>query len=133
MRNTIKNISFIFLIISVTNIFYHPSQASEISGTKGSKIFGEIISTFNQPWAISFINSNTMLVTTKGGMLWLVDSSGFKKSIANIPKVSVGGQGGLGDVIIHPDFASNNLIYLSYVSSDDFGISKFAKVIRAKL
>ena len=133
MRNTIKNISFIFLIICVTNIFYHPSQAKEISGTKGSKIFGEIISTFNQPWAISFINSNTMLVTTKGGMLWLVDSSGFKKSIANIPKVSVGGQGGLGDVIIHPDFASNNLIYLSYVSSDDFGISKFAKVIRAKL
>ena len=81
MRNTIKNISFIFLIICVTNIFYHPSQAREISGTKGSKIFGEIISTFNQPWAISFINSNTMLVTTKGGMLWLVDSSGFKKSI----------------------------------------------------
>ena len=103
MRNTIKNISFIFLIICVTGISYHPSQAREISGTKGSKIFGEIISTFDQPWAISFINSNTMLVTTKGGMLWLVDSSGFKKSIANIPKVSVGGQGGLGDVIIHPD------------------------------
>ena len=133
MRNTIKNISFISLIICVTSIFYHPSQAREISGTTGSKIFGEIISTFSQPWAISFINSNTMLVTTKGGTLWLVDSSGFKKSIANIPKVSVGGQGGLGDVIVHPDFASNNLIYLSYVSSDDFGVSKFAKVVRAKL
>ena len=129
MRKTIKNISFIFLLICVTSIFCHPSQAREISGTKGSKIFGEIISTFNQPWAISFINSNTMLVTTKGGMLWLVDSSGVKKSIANIPKVSVGGQGGLGDVIIHPDFASNNLIYLSYVSSMTLGFQNLPKLL----
>ena len=133
MKNTLKYIFLVFLIIFATGILYNPLRASEIRGSEGTKIYGEVISTFDQPWAISFINSETMLITTKQGNLWLVDTTGSKKTVANVPTVAVGGQGGLGDVIIHPDFALNNLIYLSYVSSNNFGFSKFAKVIRAKL
>ena len=133
MRNIIKNIFLVFLIIFASVILHNPSRANEIRGSEGTKIHGEVISTFYQPWAISFINSETMLITTKEGNLWLVDSTGSKKTVGNVPTVSVGGQGGLGDVIIHPDFALNNLIYLSYVSPNNFGFSKFAKVIRAKL
>ena len=133
MRNIIKYIFLVFLIIFAGVILHNPSRANEIRGSEGTKIHGEVISTFYQPWAISFINSEKMLMTTKEGNLWLVDSTGSKKTVGNVPTVSVGGQGGLGDVIIHPDFTLNNLIYLSYVSSNNFGFSKFAKVIRAKL
>ena len=133
MKNTLKYIFLVFLIIFATGILYNPLRASEIRGSEGTKIYGEVISTFDQPWAISFINSETMLITTKEGNLWLVDTTGSKKTVGNVPTVAVGGQGGLGDVIIHPDFALNNLVYLSYVSSNNSGFTKFAKVIRAKL
>ena len=133
MKKNVKYIFHIVLVIFLSGFLSNPLRAIEIKGSGGAKIHGKVVSTFDQPWAISFINSETMLVTTKGGILWLVDSTGSKKIVGNLPTVSVGGQGGLGDVIIHPDFALNNFIYLSFVSSNNFGFSKFAKVIRAKL
>ena len=48
-----------------------------------------------------------------------------------MPKVSYGGQGGLGDVIVHPDYARNSWIYLSYAEAGTGGYG--AVVIRAKL
>jgi glucose/arabinose dehydrogenase len=44
-----------------------------------------------------------------------------------------GGQGGLGDVVVHPDFANNSLIYLSLIESDDGGATRGAVVVRGKL
>lgn len=123
----------IFLALFLGGVFAHNLHAMQIIGTSGSKIFGEVIATFEKPWALSLINNDTMLITTKDGTLWLVDAFGFKKPVGNVPEVSVGGQGGLGDVIIHPEFDKNRLIYISYVSTDNFGLTKFAKVIRAKL
>lgn len=40
-------------------------------------------------------------------------------AVSNVPSVTARGQGGLGDVIIHPDFASNNTIYISYIERDE--------------
>ncbi len=57
----------------------------------------------------------------------------LKNQLEMYLRYPVGGQGGLGDVIIHPEFDKNRLIYISYVSTDNFGLTKFAKVIRAKL
>jgi glucose/arabinose dehydrogenase len=44
-----------------------------------------------------------------------------------------GGQGGLVDVVVHPDFANNSLIYLSLIESDDGGATRGAVVVRGKL
>ncbi len=133
MKTKFNFVDTIFLVLFLGCIFSNNLHAQQIIGTSGSKIFGEVIATFDKPWALSFIDNDAMLITTKDGTLWLIDTSGFKKSVGNVPKVSFGGQGGLGDVIIHPKFRENHLIYISYVSSENLGLTKFAKVIRAKL
>jgi len=56
------------------------------------------------------------LLTEKEGKLWLVDTAtGKRRAVAGVPAVHVAGQGGLGDVVVHPDFAANRRVYLSYV------------------
>ena len=56
------------------------------------------------------------LLTEKEGKLWLVDTAtGKRQPVAGVPAVHVAGQGGLGDVVVHPDFAANRRVYLSFV------------------
>jgi aldose sugar dehydrogenase len=58
------------------------------------------------------------LITEKGGKLWLVETAtGKRTTVSGVPKVDAGGQGGLGDVIVHPDYAGNGLIYISWVEA----------------
>lgn len=77
------------------------------------------IATFDEPWAMTFLPDGRMLVTEKAGRLLLVDPSGSKTEIANIPDVAYGGQGGFGDVILAPDFATSGTIYLSWAEAGD--------------
>lgn len=77
------------------------------------------IATFDEPWAMTFLPDGRMLVTEKAGRLLLVDPSGTKTEIANIPDVAYGGQGGFGDVILAPDFATSGTIYLSWAEAGD--------------
>ncbi len=53
---------------------------------------------------MSFINKDKLLITTKAGKLWLIDRSGKQSLVSGVPKVFAGGQGGLGDVVLHPDY-----------------------------
>ena len=84
------------------------------------------VATFDSPWAMAFLPgrgvrmTGAMLVTEKAGKLWLVDTATGKRTpVTGVPKVDAGGQGGLGDVIVHPDFAGNGFVYLSWVEAGD--------------
>ncbi len=66
------------------------------------------------PWGLAFLPDDRILVTEKSGRLFLVDKDRTKKEIFQVPEVNPGGQGGLMDVALHPDYASNGWIYLSY-------------------
>jgi aldose sugar dehydrogenase len=80
------------------------------------------IATFNEPWAMTFLPEfNQALITEKSGKLMLWESEGEVVEVKGVPKVAYGGQGGLGDVILHPDFAENRTIYLSYAESGEGG------------
>lgn len=99
------------------------------------------IASFDEPWAMTALPSTDskppkLLVTQKTGELFIVDAkTGSKTKVGGVPKVAYGGQGGLGDVSLAPDFTRSRTIYLSYVEagtgsdSNKFG----AKVIKAKL
>lgn len=103
------------------------------SSNKGSQILATSHATFDQPWAMTFLPNGELLVTEKEGRLLRVNlDDGRKVTITGIPKVAYGGQGGLGDIIIHPNYQDNNWVYLSYVEMDSSG-NKGAVVIRAKL
>jgi glucose/arabinose dehydrogenase len=74
-----------------------------------------------------------LLITGREGRLLLVTQDGVKSEpITGTPDVDYGGQGGLGDVILHPDYSQNHMIYLSYAESGDDDL-RGAAVIRAKL
>lgn len=75
------------------------------------------VARFDEPWAMAFLPDGRMLVTEKSGKLLLVTADGTKTEISGVPAVSYGGQGGFGDIALHPDFAENSLVYLSYVEA----------------
>ena len=104
-----------------------------VTGSAGSRLEGKVVSEFGSPWAMSFIDSKNLLVTTKAGELWLINTSGEKSLVSGVPKVFAGGQGGLGDTVTHPNFLQNNLIYISFINSDNAGKTRYASVIRASL
>ncbi len=66
------------------------------------------------PWGLAFLPDGRMLLTERSGSLWLLDAGGRKLTkIRNVPPSFVKLQGGLFDVVLHPDFAHNSLVYLS--------------------
>lgn len=88
---------------------------------------------FDEPWALAFLPDGRMLITEKKGTLYIVTQDGKRsRPIQGLPDVDYGGQGGLGDVIVHPDFDDNGFIYLSYAESGP-GSTRGAAVTRAKL
>lgn len=76
----------------------------------------------DHPWALAFLPDGGMLVTERPGALRYVTASGeISEPIAGVPEVDARGQGGLLDVALDPDFASNRLVYLSYAEAGDGG------------
>ncbi len=97
------------------------------------RVVTETVAEFSSPWAMTFLSDGRLLVTEKySGQLWIVTTAGEKRQITGVPAVDDGGQGGLGDVVLHPDFATNDWVYLSYVEAGSSG-TRGAVVDRAKL
>lgn len=73
------------------------------------------VGTFERPWSMAFLPDGRLLLTEKAGTLLLVDPvSGDRIEVRGVPEVEFGGQGGLGDVLPHPQFDDNRWIYISY-------------------
>ena len=123
--------------VSLTLAFVLTACSSQVAPAQSASPFvATPVATFDSPWAMTFLPGRGVamaLVTEKGGKLWLVDTTTGKRTpVSGTPKVDDGGQGGLGDVIIHPDFANNGFVYLSWVEAGD-GDTRGAAVGRAKL
>jgi aldose sugar dehydrogenase len=69
-----------------------------------------------RPWSLAFLPNGDMLVTERPGRLRLVHANGelVPEPVAGVPKLLAAGLAGLGDVVLHPKFATNRLVYLSY-------------------
>ena len=91
------------------------------------------IAGFSEPWAMAFLpGGRQALVTERAGKLKLWRDGAPALDVAGVPTVAYGGQGGLGDVILAPDFATSGTIYLSWVEADS-GDTFGAVVGKAKL
>jgi len=65
------------------------------------------------PWSFAFLPDNSVLITLRMGKL-LQLKNGIINEITGLPDIPAGGQGGLLDIVLHPDFKSNKLLYFSH-------------------
>jgi glucose/arabinose dehydrogenase len=85
------------------------------------------------PWSIAFLPGGDMLVTERAGRLRIVrDGKLLADPVSGVPAVRQGGQGGLLDVVPHPRFASNRLLYLSYAKASADTTQGTTVVIRGR-
>lgn len=103
----------------------------------------EVVSGFKHPWGMTWLPSElaahenarlagAILITERGGGLWLVNpEDASTDEVEGVPNIYVDGQGGLLDVVAHPQFASNGWVYFSY--SDGSRAANSTHVARARL
>jgi aldose sugar dehydrogenase len=75
-----------------------------------------------QPWSIAFLPDGRMLITERPGRLRVFANGKLERTpLAGVPKVYASGQAGLLDICLHPGFAQNRVLYLSYISDGPGG------------
>ena len=111
------------MLVGCATAEHHEATAPDamtVTGTSGTQLTAIPLETFDSAWAMTFLPDGRALVSEKDGDLWLLDTAGKKLGeIANVPSVTAMGQGGLGDIIVHPDFAENGTVFISYVERDE--------------
>jgi len=75
------------------------------------------------PWGVAFLLDGRMLVTERAGRLRLIENGHLDpKPVKGLPQIRQHGQGGLMDVVLHPEYQNNGWIYFSYAGGDEFGV-----------
>jgi len=85
------------------------------------------------PWSMAFLPDGDILVTERPGRLRVIRDGVLDPTpVSGVPPVWANGQGGLLDVVLHPDFPSNRLVYLSYSKPSADGSEATTAVIRGR-
>ncbi len=93
-----------------------------------------VVHELQDPWSMTWLPNGDMLVTEKPGRLRVVRDGVLQPDpIGGVPEVHHVGQGGLLDVALHPDFNSNQLLYLSYSKPNADGSQATTAVVRGRL
>ena len=92
----------------------------------------KVVENLSNPWGMTWLPDGSMLITEKSGDI-IHFKEGIKNEIKNVPEVYNRGQGGLLDIKVHPDYATNGWIYFTYASREGDGDGGHTKLSRAKL
>jgi glucose/arabinose dehydrogenase len=92
-----------------------------------------LVERLDHPWSLAFLPDGRMLVTEREGRLRIVgkDLRLEPQPVAGLPAIAGHGQGGLLDVVLHPRYADNGLVYLSYSARGEGGVG--TEVARGRL
>ena len=116
--------AIIFIAVSVL----HPTAAAQ--GVRPETV----ASGLQNPWAVAFLPGGRFLVSERGGRLRVVEPDGrLSKPVEGLPKVAAGGQGGLLDVLLDADFASNRTLYFCFSEPASIGNGNSTALARATL
>ena len=107
------------------------ASAQTFSSEKLEFSVAKVVQGLAHPWSMAFLPNGDILITERIGRLRVVRNGELDPlPVAGVPKVAVGGQGGLLDIVLHPQFSENRLIYLSYAGPGNGG--KGTEVVRAR-
>ena len=106
-----KNMKIITLLILFSFINFLPSIVHSTDSLYQLKTINEDL---YKPWSIVFLPNKKMLVTESSGQIKIFNNDVMTGLIQGVPEVYEKSQAGLSDIILHPDFINNNLIYISF-------------------
>lgn len=99
-----------------------PMPASRHATETGPVMVETLVEGLEHPWSLAFLPDGRLLVTERPGRLRLIaDGRLLPDPVPGLPPVAAAGQGGLLDIALHPDFASNRLLYLSLAGAGPGG------------
>ena len=91
------------------------NPAGHVLKTEKQTVKAELIADgLETPWALAFLPDGRLLVTERSGHLRIIDNGKLSEPVKGTPKVHVQQDGGMLDVEVHPNYARNGWIYLSY-------------------
>lgn len=141
--------SVLIAVVAVLNFANGQIRAQTIRSEEHSFQVNQLVSGLEHPWGLAFLPDGRMLVTERPGRLRIVKAVGVEQKpitelpqaaredlleplpVSGVPPVVARGQGGLLDVALHPNFAENSLVYLSYAGAGKGGIG--TEVARGRL
>ncbi|WP_127478019.1 PQQ-dependent sugar dehydrogenase [Sulfurivermis fontis] len=111
------------LILSLLLWLVLPAQAQPVFESAQQRFRVEtVVDGLEHPWSLAFLPDGTLLVSERPGRLRVVrDGRLLPQAVSGLPQIAARGQGGLLDVVPHPQFASNDLIYFSYAAAGEGG------------
>jgi len=123
-----------FVALMVVTIGPGPwASESQVFDTQRERFrVNTLVRGLEHPWSLAFLPGGDMLITERPGRLLRVDGETRQATtVRGLPAIAAIGQGGLLDVTLHPEFASNRLIYISFSGADDNGAG--TEVARGRL
>ena len=123
---SLSRIFFLFATALLASVMTLAVRAAEPAITSEEHDFRVAILTrgLEHPWGLAFLPDGRFLVTERPGRLRLVAADGTldPRPVEGLPAIAAQGQGGLLDVALHPRFAENGLVYLSYAARGEGGV-----------
>lgn len=118
MRRAVLSLPFVLAASMVALPVLDVSAESINAGGRKAEASAPFTATsvaeFDTPWAIAFLPDGRLLLTEKGGKIFIVTQSGDKTAVDGVPGVAFIGQNGLLDIALAPDFEKGKAVYFSY-------------------
>ncbi|HEX9186376.1 MAG TPA: PQQ-dependent sugar dehydrogenase, partial [Vicinamibacteria bacterium] len=114
-------------------VYAKPAGDTVVKGEEHSFRVETVAEGLDTPWSVAFLPDGRLLVTEKPGRLRILEKGRLlPEPVAGVPLVWSQGQGGLMDVAVHPDYAKNGWIYLSFSDPGEDGTA-MTKVVRGRI
>lgn len=121
------------LIAMLSGGVVHAAQDAAFRSERQAFRVATLVRGLDHPWCVAFLPDGRLLVTERPGRLRIVSRDFVldPTPVAGVPRVVTGGQSGLFDVALHPDYAKNGWLYLAYMAQGSGGSG--LEVMRTKL
>ena len=111
--------------------FSMPEQSLERISSDAQDFYVQTVlegqNVLNVPWAMAFLPDDRILITERSGGIFIVENGELRtEPLGNTPEVHAQGQGGMLDIVLHPDYEENGWIYITYSRPDGSGGSNTA-------
>lgn len=130
MRNSIAKL-LVFVVMTTCSCAQDPENKAITPSEPGVEA-ELVVGGLSIPWGLEFLPDGSLLISEKSGQL-IRFQNGSKSEISGLPPIFASGQGGLLDLKLHPNFADNGWLYLTYASPDGPGEGGHTALARARL